>query len=155
MVTFVINYNSDTLSLPKSATTLYMSANAETAESNFSSGLCSRRHTARAEAHFPHGEFSHTLPKHSHRGETYSFTGVERTVPGGWNTQFHGDGTHSSTGMKHTVPWGWNTQFHRGGTRSSTGMKHIASPRGNWFSATGLFCATALVCRLFPIIADC
>lgn len=132
MVTFVINYNSDTLSLPKSATTLYMPANAETAESNFSSGLCSRRHTARAEAYFPHGEFSHTLPKHSHRDETYSFTGME-----------------------HTVPWGWNTQFHWGGTRSSTGMKHIASPRGNWFSAIGLFCATALVCRLFPIFADC
>ena len=132
MVTFVINYNSDTLSLPKSATTLYMPANAETAESNFSSGLCSRRHMARAEAHFPHGEFSHTLPKHSHRDETYSFTGVERIVPRGWNTQFHGDETHSSTGMKHTAP-----------------------PRGNWFSATGLFCATALVCRLFPIFADC
>lgn len=95
MVTFVINYNSDTLSLPKSATTLYMPANAETAESNFSSGLCCRRHTARAEAYFPHGEFSHTLSKHSHRGETYSFTGVERIVPGGWNTQFHGDETHS------------------------------------------------------------
>ena len=132
MVTFVINYNSDTLSLPKSATTLYMPANAETAESNFSSGLCSRRHTARAEAYFPHGEFSHTLPKHSHRDETYS-----------------------STGMEHTVPGGWNTQFHWGGTHSSTGMKHIASPRGNWFSAIGLFCATALVCRLFPIFADC
>ena len=132
MVTFVINYNSDTLSLPKSATTLYMPANAETAESNFSSGLCSRRQTARAEAHFPHGEFSHTLPKHSHRDET-----------------------HSSIGMKHAVPSGWNTQFHWGGTRSSTGMKHMASPRGNWFSATGLFCATALVCRLFPIFADC
>ena len=132
MVTFVINYNSDTLSLPKSATTLYMPANVETAESNFSSGLCSRRHTARAEAYFPHGEFSHTLPKHSHRDETYSFTLMKHTVPLGWNTQFHGDETHSSTGMK-----------------------HIASPRGNWFSATGLFCATALVCRLFPIFADC
>ena len=132
MVTFVINYNSDTLSLPKSATTLYMPANAETAESNFSSGLCSRRHTARAEAYFPHGEFSHTLPKHSHRDETYSSRGLEHTVPPGWNAQFHGDETHSSTGMK-----------------------HIASPRGNWFSATGLFCATALVCRLFPIFADC
>lgn len=132
MVTFVINYNSDTLSLPKSATTLYMPANAEAAESNFSSGLCSCRHTARAEAHFPHGEFSPTLPKHSHR-----------------------DGTRSSRGLEHTVPSGWNAQFHGDETHSSTGMKRMASPRGNWFSATGLFCATALVCRLFPIFADC
>ena len=109
MVTFVINYNSDTLSLPKSATTLYMPANAETAESNFSSGLCSRRHTARAGAHFPHGEFSHTFPKHSHRDETHSSRGLEHIVPSGWNAQFHGDETHSSTGLERIVPWGRNT----------------------------------------------